>query len=163
MPTKRKPTQPPSNGLSFANSHADASEKPVAGSLPVMSYISAVGVHATLLVFCVLFLPRTTIVLSVTRHWWKIGQLTSQDRPQHPFIEPLTVDPLSTLICICLGVTILQGWWAGYIRQWGLSSGRSGSDDEQRLDAALQHQAKFHVCIKPTTTLVCSISRIPGT
>ncbi|KAG6830836.1 hypothetical protein H0H92_014488 [Tricholoma furcatifolium] len=65
-----------------------------APGFPLAQYSSIVGVHTTLLTFTALFLPRTTNLFPVTT------PLTSQDRPQHPFLEALTA------------------WWGGWLRGW---------------------------------------------
>ncbi|TFK32408.1 GPI biosynthesis protein family Pig-F-domain-containing protein [Crucibulum laeve] len=115
----------------------------VVGSLPMSSYISVVGVHTTLLTFTALFLPRNSFLAGLTWLEWDPSQLTSRDRPQHPFLEALTMSPTSTLACICLGSIVVQGWWAGWIRDCWLRSVMEGNEDEQKLDKALVDRKKF--------------------
>ncbi|KAF7366784.1 p-loop containing nucleoside triphosphate hydrolase protein [Mycena sanguinolenta] len=42
------------------------------------------------------------------------------DRPQHPFLEALTRSPAGTLAWVCAGAVVLQGWWGGWVREWGI-------------------------------------------
>jgi hypothetical protein len=76
------------------------------------------------------------------------AQLSSLDRPQHSFLEPLTLNPLATIAYICLGATVLQTWWAGYVRDWWSLSivDGSGSENEKRLEKAIIDRQKIKVC-----------------
>ncbi|KAF9001192.1 GPI biosynthesis protein family Pig-F-domain-containing protein [Cyathus striatus] len=113
------------------------------GSLPVTLYIPLVGVHATLLGFTALFLPRTTFLRELIRPEWDTTQLTSRDRPQHPFLEALTMSPVSTLACMCAGVIVLQGWWAGWIRDLWLTSVVAGNKAERKMEKVLMNDRKL--------------------
>jgi len=101
---------------------------------PFARYTSVVGVHTTLLAFTALFLPRTALLFESTRPSSDSAFITSRDRPQHPFLEALTLSPSSTLGCICLGVFILQGWWGGWVRNWFVDYSLRGTHDEKKLD-----------------------------
>ncbi|KAJ7608428.1 GPI biosynthesis protein family Pig-F-domain-containing protein [Roridomyces roridus] len=83
---------------------------------------SIVGVHITLLGFTALFLPRTTDVpiLEFLKPTIDESQLTSRDRPQHPFLDALTQSPATTLAWICIGTVVPQGWWGGWVRSWSI-------------------------------------------
>jgi phosphatidylinositol glycan class F len=116
--------------------------------LPAISYIPTVGVHTTLLVFNALFLPRTTFLQDITRIEIDPAQLSSLDHPQHPFLDPLTKSPLSTLVYICFGTAVLQSWWAGYVRNWWARTVVYGSDSQRRLDKAMIGRQK--VKVRPT-------------
>lgn len=113
--------------------------------LPGNSYIPVVGVHTTLLLFSGLFLPRTTFLRDIAGVQIDPTQHSSLDRPQHPFLEPLTSSPLSTLVYICVGATVLQGWWAGYVRDWWSLSVIEGSENEKRLEKAIIDRQKIEV------------------
>lgn len=113
---------------------------------PFARYISIVGVHTTLLAFTALFLPRTTFLLEATRPSPDEVFITSRDKPQHPFLEALTLSPTSTLLCICAGVFVLQAWWGGWVRNWAIEYTLVGSDDEMRLDKSLLQKQKMVVC-----------------
>ena len=40
------------------------------------------------------------------------------DKPQYPFLIPITARPVLTLAWACLGATLLVPWWAGSLRSW---------------------------------------------
>ena len=111
---------------------------------PGNSYIPVVGVHVTLLTFNALFLPRTTFLQELTNIPIDLAQLSSLDRPQHPFLDPLTLSPLTTTLYICFGAAILQSWWAGYIREWWSLILVDGSENEQ-LEKVLLDRQKIKV------------------
>lgn len=110
--------------------------------LPGNSYIPIVGVHTTLLLFNALFLPRTTFLQDIAGLRVDPAQLSSLDRPQHPFLEPLTLNPLTTIVYICLGAAVLQTWWAGYVRDWLSLMTIKGSENEKRLEKAIVNRQK---------------------
>jgi hypothetical protein len=116
------------------------------GFFPFGQYTSVVGVHTTLLAFTALFLPRTTFLLEFTAAWPDEALMTSRDKPQHPFIVPLTLSPISTLLCICLGMLVLQAWWGGWVRNWAIDDMLVGSDDEKRIEKVLLQQQRMTVC-----------------
>src|SRR4051812_47947123 len=67
---------------------------------PFANYTSTVGVYTTLLLFNALFIPRAALPFIPPPD---PSTLTSSDKPQHPFLNPLTINPVSTLVCICIG------------------------------------------------------------
>jgi len=85
---------------------------------PPAQYTSLVGVHATLLSFTALFLPRTPLLLELTSPYFDPAAQTSRDRPQHPFLEALTRSPVATVGSVCIGVGVLQVWWGTWLRRW---------------------------------------------
>ncbi|KAG6865095.1 hypothetical protein C0991_005150 [Blastosporella zonata] len=105
-----------------------------AGFFPFARYTSVVGVHTTLLTFTALFLPRTTFLLELTTPVMDQELRSSRDRPQHPFLEDLTISPVSTLFCLCAGVCVLQGWWGGWMRNWWIEYALKGSDEQKKSD-----------------------------
>lgn len=104
-------------------------------SLPLLQYTSLLGTQTLLLLFTALFLPRTTVLVlpSVLP-----SQKTSLDRPQHPFIEPLTTSPAWTLAWICLGTGVVISWWAGWVKVWHFEAHRATNEspDATRLKKA---------------------------
>ncbi|KAG5641370.1 hypothetical protein DXG03_005376 [Asterophora parasitica] len=113
-----------------------AVESPAAlstGFFPFARYTSVVGVHTTLLTFTALFLPRTTFLFELTKPTLDEELRTSRDRPQHPFLEDLTINPVSTLVCLCAGALLLQGWWGGWMRNWWVEYALTGTKDEKSL------------------------------
>jgi len=113
------------------------------GFFPFARYTSIVGVHTTLLAFTALFLPRTTFLFEFTTPSIDETLVTSRDKPQHPFLVPLTTSPTSTLLCICSGVVVLQAWWGGWIRDWAIDYALVGSHDEMRLDKLLVQKQRM--------------------
>jgi phosphatidylinositol glycan class F len=109
------------------------------------SYISTVCVHATLWVFVALYFPRSISLINLENPEWDRIQVSSRDRPQHPFLEALTAHPTWTLFSICLGGTILQTWWAAWTRDWWLRLGIRGTSDEKRMERAFHDGQKFSV------------------
>jgi len=114
-------------------------------TLTVSSYLSLVAVHTTLWAFTALYLPRASFLANLTRPEWDASQLTSQDRPQHPFLEPLTKNPTATLWATCAGAAALQGWWAGWLREWWINLGMVGTEEEQRLEKVAYDGQKLAV------------------
>ncbi|KAJ7639766.1 GPI biosynthesis protein family Pig-F-domain-containing protein [Mycena polygramma] len=114
-----------------------------AGYFPFAGYTSVVGVHTTLLGFSVLFLPRTTGVFEFLRPEIDLTQITSKDRPQHPFLDALTLSPVFTLACICAGATVLQSWWGGWVRAWWIDYALQGAELERRIDRLRIDERKF--------------------
>ncbi|RDB17375.1 Phosphatidylinositol-glycan biosynthesis class F protein [Hypsizygus marmoreus] len=103
------------------------------GFFPFARYTSVVGVHTTLLTFTALFLPRTTFLFEFAKPLLDPESLTSRDRPQHPFLEALTISPVSTLACLCGGAILLQGWWGGWMRDWSVDYSLEGSAEEKMV------------------------------
>ena len=117
-------------------------------SIPINSYIAVVGVHASLWAFTALYLPRTTFTNGLKNTEWNSSQqLSSRDRPQHPFLVALTQNPTWTLACICLGAGLVQSWWAGRVRRWWLElfiQGQ-GTQEEKRVQRAFHDSKKLTV------------------
>lgn len=114
-------------------------------SLPMTSYISVVGVHTTLWSFVALYLPRNQLLGDLKNSTWDDTPVSSRDRPQHPFLDALTVNPTATLLYICLGAVVLQSWWAGYLRDWWLRLGVRGTEEERKTEIALLNRQKLSV------------------
>jgi len=87
---------------------------------PYIPYISATGVHACLAAFTALFLPRTTLSLLINLNPFQ-SQNSADDG--HPTTAPdalylLTNSPLRTVAWLCVGMVVLQAWWASWLRKW---------------------------------------------
>ena len=113
-------------------------------SIPINSYIAVVGVHTSLWTFTALYLPRTTLTNGNTE-WDSSQQLSSRDRPQHPFMAALTQNPTWTLACICLGAVIVQSWWADQVRRWWIDLFLQGTQEEKRRQMAIHNSKKLKV------------------
>ena len=135
-PTSEKSTPAPANGAEAA----------MFGELLSMpGYFSVVGVHTTLWVFVAFYLPRTTFLVDLAGLERGESQVSSRDRPQHPFLTPLTASPASTLLYICIGGIILQSWWAEWMRDWWLQLGLKGTEEENRTEKAFYDRQKLTV------------------
>lgn len=78
---------------------------------PLLHFASLLGVHTTLLVFTALYLPRSSFLFTPIP-----PQASSRDRPQRPFLRPLTADPTLALIWLCLGTAaISSNVWSWYV------------------------------------------------
>lgn len=146
---KRKARKAPEDpSLASQNDHGELKDefRPVNPAFfPFARYMSVVGVHTTLLAFTALFLPRTTLLLEFTKPVIDPNLITSRDRPQHPFLEALTLSPVSTLTCICAGATILQGWWGGWVRSWWIEFSLDGTPEANHIEMVRLNLQKFTV------------------
>ncbi|KAG7096029.1 hypothetical protein E1B28_006710 [Marasmius oreades] len=124
--TKRKTTKHPKTSKLTSTSRTTASLTESASSFgdpaffPFGRYTGIVGVHTSLLLYILLFLPRSTkgwLVDDETEMRIKFTS-TSRDRPQHPFLEAITVDPAITVATVCVGVGVVQAWWGWFVRGW---------------------------------------------
>jgi hypothetical protein len=83
------------------------------------------------------------------------------DKPQHPFLNPITARPLLTLAWACLGVVMLIPWWAGSLRRWA-HDGTLGSRAVQMRLAGDPHKRRVRPVLPPHTccdlTDVCRTS-----
>ncbi|KAF7986121.1 hypothetical protein HWV62_41565 [Athelia sp. TMB] len=99
---------------------------------PFARYVSIVGVHTSLLAFVALFMPR--VPTSV---------INSASMSPRRFMDPLTDDTKLTLAWILVGLLALQGWWAGWVRQWSNEYSINGTDTEKMLERNEQDKGKF--------------------
>ena len=111
---------------------------------PVSRFISLAGVHTLLLFFSALYLPRSSYLLSAVPE-----QVSSRDKPQHPFLRPITADPLLTLLWLCVGAVAVQASWSGWLKREEESARLAlfGEDDEAKLKRAAATGAdRMKVC-----------------
>ncbi|KAJ4478239.1 GPI biosynthesis protein family Pig-F-domain-containing protein [Lentinula aciculospora] len=132
MGKKKPPTSQPIAAQSNAPASDIATPSQDADFFPFARYTSVVGVNSSLMVFVGLFLPRSTVLFDAAQSSTST-QASSQDRPQHPFLEPLTANPLSTLAYLCLGTIILQAWWSAWLRAWWIDYSIKGTQDDQKM------------------------------
>ena len=112
---------------------------------PFAHYTSIVGINSSLMVFVGLFLPRSSMpFLDIESNTSPI-QATSRDRPQHPFLEPLTANPVATLLYICLGVTVLQAWWSAWVRHWWIDHSLKGDREDKKIQKQALDRRKLLV------------------
>jgi len=108
-------------------------DKMTKGHLPLQDYLARLSYLAVLLLASFLFLPRSSTWISQT-HLISI-QHSSSDRPEHPFLTPLTSDPLSTMAWTLPGTFIIMIWWSHHMSNWwtGLDQGEKRVVDEREL------------------------------
>jgi GPI ethanolamine phosphate transferase 2/3 subunit F len=76
-------------------------------------YPPLVLIHIILLVAALILLPTTPI------QGLPLPQpARGLDKPQHPFLVPITARPVLTLAWACVGAVLLVPWWAGSLRRW---------------------------------------------
>ncbi|KAG8950969.1 hypothetical protein FRC00_007470 [Tulasnella sp. 408] len=93
--TPAKPPTKPSKGKASATDSSKTDVSSHESGLPLARYTSIVGTQSLLLTFTALFLPRSTS--SLLGSDFLPPPSSSLDRPQHPFLEPLTASPVLTL------------------------------------------------------------------
>ena len=85
---------------------------PLPNAIPEQ-YPPLILIHVILLSAALVLLPQTPIsdlpLPSPTR---------GLDKPQPPFLAPITARPVLTLAWACLGAVLLVPWWAGSLRRW---------------------------------------------
>jgi hypothetical protein len=90
-------------------------------------YPPLILVHVILLSAALVLLPQTPTNLpppSPTR---------GLDKPQPPFLVPITARPILTLVWACLGAILLVPWWAGSLRRWAHDGNLGPRSVEQRI------------------------------
>lgn len=142
---KVRPQEAPSNENSAQGPEGGVEAAMFGELLSMAGYFSVVGVHTTLWVFVAFYLPRTTFLADLASLELGESQISSRDRPQHPFLAPLTANPASTLLYICAGGIILQSWWAEWMRNWWLQLGLKGTGEEKRTEKAFHDRQKMTV------------------
>lgn len=138
MPSKSKKQKPKTTNVQ-ESAHESPRRTSKQVSTPV--YISVVGVHTTLLAFISLFLPKTKQLQDLARYNSQSSPITSQDRPQDPFLDDLTRSPTITLLSLCAGVLIIQTWWASWLKSCWIDitfQGTEPDDLKQRYPSAGQ-------------------------
>lgn len=83
-------------------------------SFPFLQYTSLAGSHVILLSFAALTLPTSSKWLGFK----PIPLASSLDRPQYPFLDPITANPTATVVTISLGLFAIIVWWSGWVRLW---------------------------------------------
>ncbi|KIK68401.1 hypothetical protein GYMLUDRAFT_35812 [Collybiopsis luxurians FD-317 M1] len=147
---KRKLAKKPVSGAPIASeSNVPTGESLVSHEdppfFPFARYTSLVGVNSSLMVFVGLFFPRSTTLLNSDTY---PAQRTSRDRPQHPFLDPLTASPVSTLAYICFGIMILQAWWGGWVRHWWIDQNLKGTKEDKKMQRRDLDGRKFAQYLK---------------
>ena len=138
---------------------AKLSSTPPKPFFPLSRFISLSGVHTLLLFFSALYLPRSSFLLSALPE-----QASSKDRPQHPFLRPLTADPLLTLFWVCIGASAVQASWVGWLKREEDSARLAlfGEDDEAKLKRAATMNAD-RMKVRTTSCFnLCALLIVPS-
>ncbi|TFY78262.1 hypothetical protein EWM64_g5752 [Hericium alpestre] len=89
-------------------------------------------IHALVLSASLLLLPSTTEIIPFLPPAPPLAR--GLDKPQHPFLYPITAQPVLTMVWAVLGAVGTVGWWGGWVRMW-FREGTMGSKGIQaRLD-----------------------------
>ncbi|WVQ79352.1 hypothetical protein IAT38_001449 [Cryptococcus sp. DSM 104549] len=81
---------------------------------PLLIYLSFI------LLLSFITLPHSTAFLFPS----PLTQSSSADRPEHPFLTPITARPLVTMLWDVLGMGVCMGWWGGRMKGWWEGSGK---------------------------------------
>lgn len=134
----------PSNGStkSRASKAGSAATSPTAAKPFVRKdYYASLAYHLCLLFGAFLLLPRTRS--SYVSRWGLGGaaqasdyQTTSADRPEHPWLTPITANPTRTLVWHLIGEVVVMLMWGQHLVS--LSGAKRVADKQQRVAANLQ-------------------------
>ncbi|KAF8607304.1 hypothetical protein BDV93DRAFT_520175 [Ceratobasidium sp. AG-I] len=118
-PKKQKSKAAASNTDTKGKETALASNSPYS-TFPLSRYASLLGSQTLGLGFTLGMLPRTRVLQpELAKLFGTQSEIkSSQDHPQHPFLDPLTESPARTLLWLCAGSFFLVAWSAGSLRLW---------------------------------------------
>jgi len=103
------------------------------GHLPLAQYASKQGVMACLLVSSFCLLPRSK---------WPYALPTDRpllDRPELPFLMPITANPVRSTLYDVLGVSLCMLWWAPTLRSWWSPERMADRDARVRQTLNVSH------------------------
>ena len=121
----------PSKGVGAPKRSSAPSDSADTSSLPPTlhtfpsQYPAHALVHTVLIVSSFLLLPQTALLDPVE-------PTRNLDKPQHPFLAPLTARPELTAAWSSVGSALVVGWWAGSIREW-VREGKMGLGVSERM------------------------------
>lgn len=96
-------------------------------TLPLKDYFSTLAYLSFLLSTTVALLPRST------KYFYPgavAAQTTSADRPEHPFLTPITANPTASAAWIAAGTGVTVAWLGNRYRRWVGAKGVSVSGNE---------------------------------
>ncbi|KAH9934199.1 GPI biosynthesis protein family Pig-F-domain-containing protein [Fomitopsis serialis] len=87
---------------------------------PLARYASVTGVHACLLGFTALYLPRSSLSFFTSFSLFETGPESTapSDEAHSDALYLLTSSPARTVAWLCAGALLLQPWWAAWIESW---------------------------------------------
>lgn len=83
-------------------------------AFPYYQYASLLGTYVLLVSFAALALPSSSRWLGFK----PLPQTSSNDRPQHPWLNPITSNPAGSIVTLSVGVAGVGVWWSGWVRLW---------------------------------------------
>jgi GPI ethanolamine phosphate transferase 2/3 subunit F len=119
--------QPPSTSDDNSAAAAELELISLPNALP-KQYPPLILIHVILLAAALLLLPQTPIPNLPLP-----PPARGLDKPQHPFLAPITARPALTLVWACLGAVLLVPWWAGSLRRWAHDGTLGSRSAQQRL------------------------------
>jgi len=108
-----KPRRPQPRNTSYDNTAASEWELVSLPNAFPKQYPPLILVHVILLSAALVLLPQTPVPNLPLP-----PPARGLDKPQHPFLAPITARPVLTLAWACLGAALLVPWWAGSLRRW---------------------------------------------
>ncbi|KAI9637124.1 protein-tyrosine phosphatase-like protein [Dioszegia hungarica] len=95
---------------------------PIMPAFNTKQYLTHATYHQCLLFASFVFLPRSS----------KVGtQRTSADRPEHPFLTPITYSPIRTMAWYLIGAGVCAMLWGQHLRTWSEGGVRIKDRDER--------------------------------
>lgn len=87
---------------------------------PLARYASVTVVHACLLGFTALYLPRSSLSFFTSSNLFDTSTETEAPTPEAPSdaLYLLTSNPARTVAWMCAGALLLQPWWAAWMKSW---------------------------------------------
>ncbi len=123
-----KPRRPQPRNTSYDNTAASEWELVSLPNAFPKQYPPLILVHVILLSAALVLLPQTPVPNLPLP-----PPARGLDKPQHPFLAPITARPVLTLAWACLGAALLVPWWAGSLRRWRHDGGLGPRSVELRL------------------------------
>ena len=96
------------------------SEAQPAPFFPLARYASVTIVHACLLGFAALYLPRSSLSFFTSSNPFNTSTENSAPSEETPpdALDLLTSNPARTVAWLCAGALLLQPWWAAWMKSW---------------------------------------------
>ncbi|GMK59358.1 hypothetical protein CspeluHIS016_0703730 [Cutaneotrichosporon spelunceum] len=126
-----------------------------AGTFALHNYFSALAYLALLLGSCITVLPRSSDYFATGGK--RQRQSSSADRPEHPWLTPITASPASTAAWCAAGVAITMTWWGAKMARWW---GAPETFGQRARDALLATAGTALLLLNALTLLGAPLSHI---
>ncbi|KZT64465.1 hypothetical protein DAEQUDRAFT_678546 [Daedalea quercina L-15889] len=105
---------------------------------PLARYASVTVVHACLLGFTALYLPRTSLSFFTSLSILETRPETSAPGDEVPSdaLYLLTSSPVRTAAWLCAGALLLQPWWAAWMKSWSREASLQLKSDRNAADVS---------------------------